>query len=111
MLENIQRLNSSLNHVLGIVGQVDSQIDWVASQLGGNRADIQVIAITVQHACYLVMAMMCVVFLSAPWMSRLALVLVVPLNAMAQLKHLPYYMDFRQMTVTLASILIGTTRI
>lgn len=110
MVQNLQRMNETINYLLQLVSElqltVDKQISWLANQIGGAGDQIGVIIACIQHAGYLLVAMICVVFIHAPLPSRLILLTSVSLNTLAEIKSFPYRMDLRQLTAFQAVMLL-----
>ena len=110
MVQNLQRMNETINYLLQLVSElqltVDKQISWLANQIGGAGDQIGVIIACIQHAAYLLVAMISVVFVHAPLTFRLILLASVSLSTVAEIKSFPYRPDLKQLTAFLSVVLL-----
>lgn len=110
MVQNLRRMNETINYLLQLVFElqltVDKQISWLADQIGGAGGQMGVIIACIQHAAYLLFAMISVVFIQAPITFRLILLASVSLSTVAEIKSFPYRPDLRQLTLFLSVVLL-----
>ena len=89
-LDNLRLINSTVSNLLSLVAGMDSavtsQLQWLARQLGGARDGLRVLTVCASHACFLLIATLCVLFIRAPAPTRVALLLLVVGNLIAEVK-------------------------
>ncbi|XP_072031530.1 protein brambleberry-like [Amphiura filiformis] len=90
-LTNLQKMNDTITYLLQVVHDMQSEVDqrlgWIATFMNGAGENLAVISTCVVHGCYFVLAAMSATFLQTPIMTRLVLLLLVPLNAIAEIRH------------------------
>ena len=60
----------------------------------------------VSHVMYFLLASLCVTFLHTPMLSRVILLLLVPLNAISHIKH-GVCLDFSSLTILIIGVIFG----
>lgn len=89
-LDNLRLINSTVSHLLSLVAGMDSavtsQLQWLARQLGGAQDGLRVLISCASHACFLLIATLCVLFIRAPAPTRVALLVLVVGNLVAEVK-------------------------
>ena len=89
-LNNLRLINSTVSNLLSLVAGMDSavtsQLQWLARQLGGAQDGLRVLTACASHACFLLIATLCVLFIRAPAPTRVALLLLVVGNLIAEVK-------------------------
>lgn len=89
-LDNLRLINSTVSSLLSLVVGMDltvtSQLQWLARQLGGAQDGLRVLTACATHACFLLIATLCVLFVRAPAPSRVALLVLVVGNVVAEVK-------------------------
>ena len=66
-LENLHLINSSVGSMLGLVAGMDaavsSRLEWLVAQMGGTQDGLRVLTACATHACFLLIATLCVLFI------------------------------------------------
>ena len=65
---------------------VNSQLDWLVGQLGGAKDGLRVLTACATHACFLLIAILCVLFIKAPAFARFTLLVLVVGNVLAEVR-------------------------
>ena len=88
-LDNLRTINATVMHVLGVLDTMNSavniQLNWLTERLGGAQAGLQRLLSLASHALFLLLASLGLLFVRAPWFSRLSLLLLVVGNIVAEL--------------------------
>ncbi|KAL5491001.1 hypothetical protein EMCRGX_G016214 [Ephydatia muelleri] len=89
-MRNLELINATIGSMLGVVtnmnGAINSQMGWIVEQVGGTKEALRLLTICSGHLLFLLLATLCVVFVSAPPPSRVALLLMVVGNVVAEVK-------------------------
>lgn len=85
---------------------VNVQLGWLMEALGGAKDGLHTLTGIVGHAMYLLMGCLLLLFLKAPWVSRVSLLLLVTSNLAIEIKF-QYGISLTQLTVILITIFIG----
>ena len=90
-LENLRVINSSVSSMMTIVINMhtvlSSQLDWLINQLGGAQDGLRVLTTLATHAAFLLIAILCVLFVKAPGLTRLSLLVLVSVNVAVEIKY------------------------
>lgn len=89
-LDNLDRINSSVSSMMGLVITMDqaisSQLDWLVGQLGGTQDGLQTLVLLSTHGAFLLLATLAVLFVRAPGFARVALLVLVCGNVCLELQ-------------------------
>lgn len=111
-LQNLNTINKTVSHVLGLLDTMNSaigiQLQWVMQQLGGAQDGLGVLLFLVSHCFFLLLSSLVLVFVRAPWLTRLALLLMVVCNVAAEIK-LSSSLTLSQLTVLVLLALFSKT--
>ena len=90
-LNNLDRINSSVNSVMGLVvameTTISSQLDWLVGQLGGAQDGLRMLILLSTHGAYLLLATLGVLFVKAPAFARVALLALVCGNVCMEIQY------------------------
>ena len=90
-MDNLRLINSSVSSMMGVVlhmqAVLSSQLDWVMESLGGAKDGLRVLTTLATHAAFLFLAVLCVLFVKAPGLTRLSLLIIVSLNAVIEIRY------------------------
>ena len=90
-MDNLRLINSSVSSMMGVVlhmqAMLSSQLDWVMESLGGAKDGLRVLTTLATHAAFLFLAVLCVLFVKAPGLTRLSLLIIVSLNAAIEIRY------------------------
>nr|XP_053626848.1 protein brambleberry-like isoform X2 [Cherax quadricarinatus] len=91
LTQDLRQMNETVHHLMDVLQStkrgVEDKLSWISSLVGGTDNTIQKVYSCVLHAAYFFLAMLAYSFLQVPFMTRMALVVLVPLNAFAEVKH------------------------
>ena len=89
-LENLRLINSSISSMMVLVvnmqTMLSSQLNWLTNQLGGAQDGLRVLTTLATHAAFLLLAILCVLFVKAPGFTRLSLLVMVSVNAVLEVR-------------------------
>ncbi|XP_049520162.1 protein brambleberry-like isoform X2 [Dermacentor silvarum] len=109
-LSNLGKINASIGYVQEVIDtmrkDVDSKFGWLVRLLHSTGDQLSAIYCCVLHCCYLLVAMFLAAFLQFPMPSRVFLLFIVPVNAVASIRE-TCGLDFGPLTVLLAIFLAG----
>ncbi|KAJ8036538.1 Protein brambleberry [Holothuria leucospilota] len=118
-LQKLLMVNQTVSYLLGTVGEmkegIDEKLTWVTALLGGaeklliahtnyNGDNIELLVTCVFHLCYFFVMAFILTFLGTPVTSRLMVILLVPLNALAEINH-GCSLDFASLTLVIGVII------
>lgn len=90
-LDNLRLINSSVASMMSVVinmqTTLSSQLDWLVNQLGGAQDGLRVLTTLMTHGAFLLIAILCVLFVKAPGFTRLSLLVLVSVNALVEIKY------------------------
>lgn len=109
-LHNLRMINSTVSQVLQLLdtmnGAVGLQLQWVMQHLGGAQDGLKILMVLATHAFFLLLSSLALLFVRAPWVSRLSLLLGVVCNVAAEMK-LGSSLTLAQLSATVIAVLIG----
>lgn len=89
-MHNLELINVTIGSMLGLVtdmnGAINSQMSWIIEQMGGAKEGLRLLVVCSSHLLFLLLATLCVVFVSAPPLSRVILLILVVGNVALELK-------------------------
>ena len=89
-MRNLELINATIGSTLGVVtdmnSAINSQMGWIVEQMGGTKEALRLLTVCSGHLLFLLLATLCVVFVSAPPPSRVALLVMVVGNVVAEIK-------------------------
>ncbi|XP_064611789.1 LOW QUALITY PROTEIN: protein brambleberry-like [Liolophura sinensis] len=101
-LDNLQKINTTISYIQNTITEMrtgfETRLGWLAQILGGAEERISTLTIAVLHFGYFVLAAISAAFLQTPMVSRVVLLIIVPLNAISEMKQ-GVSMDFTSMTL------------
>ncbi|XP_064459525.1 protein brambleberry-like [Ornithodoros turicata] len=115
-LESLSQINASIAYLFTVVEktrlEVDGKLSWVANLLQGTDNQLSTVCICVSHVLYLLSAMSLAAFLRVPMTSRVVMLLVVPMNAVAEIRQ-SCCLNFASLSLLLIMFLSveGVTRV
>ncbi|XP_072174575.1 protein brambleberry-like [Diadema setosum] len=90
-LENLRKMNETIAYLLHVMeemqAEINQQLGWVTSLLKWTGENMAVLVTCTLHSIYFFLAAVLSSFLQTPFFSRLVLLLIVPLNAAAEMKN------------------------
>lgn len=109
-LHNLQLINSSISNMVAMLDSMNSvlvrNLEWVMDWLGGAKDGLHLLTTLAVHAAFLFLATLCLVFVKAPAPTRVALLLVVTVNALLEIRfHVS--LSVGKMAASLLLLLIG----
>ncbi|XP_071944150.1 protein brambleberry-like [Antedon mediterranea] len=108
-MDNMKKMNDTVIHLVNRVNDmqngIDKQLTWLFDLLKSTGASLDVVSSCVKHTCYFLLAAIAVNFVYTPVFPRIVLLAIVPLNAMAEIGHMPC-LDFISITVLLCITII-----
>lgn len=109
-LHNLKTINSTVSQVLQLLDTMNAavgiQLEWVTQHLGGAQDGLQALTALALHCFFLLLSSLVLLFVKAPWVTRLALLLGVVCNLVAELKF-NTSLSLTQLSASVAAILIG----
>ncbi len=109
-LDNLNRINSSVNAMMGLVVAMEttfnSQLEWLVDQLGGAQRGLHLLVLLSTHATFLLLATLSVLFVKAPALSRVALLLLVCGNVLLEIQY-DTSLTFSALAVLQALFILG----
>ncbi|KZC04495.1 hypothetical protein WN55_05309, partial [Dufourea novaeangliae] len=103
-LEKLAQINDTIQFLWNITNtmraEVDQKLNWLTNYIGDTGEQMHKMYCTGLHVVYLLCAMIIAAFLHAPFITRLTIMGLVPLNLLSYLKHgMEACLDFTSMTV------------
>lgn len=109
-LHNLQLINDSVSSMVAMLNAMNSalvhNLDWLMEWLGGAKDGLHLLTTLAIHAAFLFLATLCLVFVTAPGLTRVALLVMVTANALAEIKF-QVSLGVGMMAVLLALLYIG----
>ena len=109
-ISNLKTINDTVAHVLSLLDTMNSavsvQLGWVMEKVGGAQDGLRTLTTTASHCLFLLISCLILLFLKAPWLSRLALLVLVLGNLLAELKFQCAF-SLVQLAGILLTILLG----
>ncbi|XP_068759826.1 protein brambleberry-like [Montipora capricornis] len=89
-MENLKIINETIAYLLQVTNEMQAKIDdrlgWLSQHIGGTGEKLLIVTTCLLHAGYFLLATLCILFLNAPLFTRLALLVLVPVNAWSEIK-------------------------
>lgn len=95
-----------LSLVVAMETTLSSQLDWLVVQLGGAQQGLTLLVLLATHAVFLLLATLCVLFVKAPALSRVTLLLLVCGNVLLELRY-NISLTFSALTALQALVVLG----
>jgi len=90
ILHNLQLINSTMSSMRGVVDSMNSalqrNLQWMMSWVGGAKDGLHTLTTVVVHAAFLFLGTLCLLFVGAPAMARVSLLVMVTTNALVEIK-------------------------
>ncbi|XP_066572256.1 protein brambleberry isoform X2 [Amia ocellicauda] len=110
LMGKLQRMNSTLGGLVHFLdsmqGRLEDRLHAIQGYLGWAGCSLAAVSTCVLHGGYLVLCAVLLSFLQTPVFSRAALLVAVPLNALAELQHQPG-LDFTGLSLLLLFLSLG----
>ncbi|OXU28535.1 hypothetical protein TSAR_008980 [Trichomalopsis sarcophagae] len=108
-LMKLEKINQTINFIWDLTNsmrnEIDKKLGWITEYIGTTGESIDKVYRIVLHVVYLLGAMIAAAFLHAPFLTRSAILGVVPLNLASYLKHgLSACLDFVSLSVLILLI-------
>jgi len=101
-LASLKQVNDSVNFVIATVNTLQEglyeKMGWIEVALGGTGDKVAFLKTVCSHILYLLLAVLSAIFLRTPPFTRLFLLLLIPLNALAEIRQ-KSSLDFTLMTL------------
>lgn len=106
----LRKMNSTIYDlaylVTGLQQDFEQKLTWISEKIGGTDYLVNRLNIILFHFLYLLMGMLCLVFVNADTFSRLAFIFLIPINFIAAM--LDYYsLDVVRLTATVLTIILS----
>ena len=89
-LNNLQLINSSVSSMVEVVTAMNSaltvNLEWMVNWLGGAQDGLHILTTLAIHGVFLILATLCLLFVKAPALARVALLVMITTNALAEVK-------------------------
>ncbi|XP_076010595.1 protein brambleberry [Genypterus blacodes] len=110
LMSKLERMNGTLGFMLhyldNMQGRVEEKLNMIQSYLGWAGLSLTAMWTCMAHTVYFVLCAVLLTFLHCPGLSRVALLLAVPLNAAAELNQQPA-LDLSSLSLLLLAISLG----
>ena len=110
MQTRLNSINRTVSHVLVLLDNVNTavnmQLGWLMDNLGGAQDGLHVLTCIAMHCLFLLVTCLVLVFLKAPWFSRLMLLVMVVGNLVIDV-NTAKGLSLSQLIVLMGMILIG----
>lgn len=91
-LEEIQQAITFMNEVLTkLYSSVDEQLPWLQEMLGGTMDRLTFFTHVIGHMTFFVASFFAILFMNAPTFTRIALLVIVPLNCIVTIQELHHF--------------------
>ncbi|XP_068249907.1 protein brambleberry-like [Palaemon carinicauda] len=105
LAQDLRDMNNTVHHLMDILqatrGAVEDKLSWISTLVGGTDNTVQKVYSCILHFAYFLIGMLAASFLQVPYLTRVVLVVLVPLNALAEIKH-ESSLQFSTLTTVLA---------
>lgn len=106
-LEQLEQINKTVNFVWNLHKHVDEKLGWITDYISSTGLQMQKVYRTCLHVIYILTAMIVAGFLQAPFLTRVTILGIIPLNLTAYLKHgMEASLDFFSITALIILITI-----
>nr|XP_054768988.1 protein brambleberry-like isoform X1 [Lytechinus pictus] len=106
-MDNLKKMNNTIQYLLHVMeemqDEINQQLGWVTTLLTWTGENMSLLVICVLHTCYFFLAAVLCSFLNTPTFSRFVLLLVVPLNAAAEIRQ-GTSLDFPSLSFFITSV-------
>lgn len=83
-VQDLTTMDSTVTSMKSKMDSLQRKLDWVVELLGGTKDQLHLPATLVVHVAYLVLTMLCLVFVCAPAATRVALLVLVVGNVVVE---------------------------
>ncbi|KAK7071606.1 hypothetical protein SK128_001221, partial [Halocaridina rubra] len=105
LTQKLNEMNATVHDLMAVLystrGIVEDKLSWISQLLGGTDDTVQKVYSCVLHAGYFLISMLAASFLQVPYLTRVVLVVLVPLNALSEIKT-DSSLEFSTLTTLLA---------
>ncbi len=113
MQHRLNTINTTVSHVLmlldNIDGVVNTQLGWLVDHMGGAQDGLSVLVSIATHGVFLLVGCLVLLFLKAPWFSRLMLLVAVVTNLLLDI-NTTHRLSLHQLTLLMILTFIGKHR-
>ena len=110
-LEDLKNINTTINYILTVMDNLDhainTQLSWLMRQVGGAKEGLTLLYTVAINVAFLFFFALFLMFVQAPALPRLVLILSVIGNTLIHL-YCDYSLDVLTLAALVASITIGT---
>ncbi|XP_063699487.1 protein brambleberry-like [Culicoides brevitarsis] len=108
-MEQLKKMNATIYDlayiVSGLQKDFEQKLTWISEKIGGTDYLVNRLNVILFHFVYLLMGMLCLVFVNADTFSRLAFIFMIPINFIAAM--LDYYsLDVVKLTATILTLIL-----
>lgn len=108
-MEQLKKMNSTIYDlaylVTGLQQEFELKLTWISEKIGGTDYLVNRLNIILFHFLYLMMGMLCLVFVNADTFSRLIFIFLIPINFIVAM--LDYYsLDVVTLTATFLTLIL-----
>lgn len=90
-MENLRRMNNTITYLMHVMEDMQTefshQLGWVRNLLTWTGENMAIMVTCLLHTCYFFLAAVLCTFLNTPFFSRMVLLLLVPLNAVSEIRQ------------------------
>ena len=108
--DRLNTINKTVSHVLmlldNIDGVVNTQLGWLVDHMGGAQDGLSVLVSIATHCVFLLVGCLVLLFLKAPWFSRLMLLVAVVTNLLLDM-NTTHSLSLNQLTILMILTFIG----
>lgn len=107
----LNTINNTLSHVLSLLDTMNEainvQLGWLMDRFGGAQDGLHLLTAIACHGVFLLVNCLVLLFLKAPWLSRLMLLVVVVVNMIIEVNSPSTGLPLTQLEAIIVTILIG----
>lgn len=103
-MQKLTQINNTIQYIWNLTNimrtEIDQKLGWITDYIDDTGEQVQKIFRIVLHITYILVAMIIAAFLQAPFLTRVSILGIVPVNLITYLKHgMEASLDFTSMTV------------
>ena len=108
--QNLQEMEKSISSMMALLNEMkavlSTNFEWMMGRLGGAEEGLHVLITLGYHAAFLFLTALSLVFVSAPGVARVALLVMVTINALMEIQF-HWSLSFTTMGTVQSLFLIG----
>jgi hypothetical protein len=109
-LEDLKQINETINYILRVIDSLDyainTQLSWLVGHIGGAASGLELVLVLGGHAAFLLLAAFILIFVQAPSLPRIVLLVLVVANTLSALQW-QSSLDLLTLAVLLAAVTAG----